>query len=191
MKTEMTIKAVLATIAFVVSANAQDASPWEECDAWRGVGSQHLGTCAERLHSYITSYAGWERHWEVRDFNRLTNRYNEAISYQVFASTPGACYLGTEKIGRTGRGSVVPKERLFFLGGSAGTSSIAHFVGYVEYSIDDSEFSNETTFYWYDPGNDPTKCRIAACDYAPKDDECARGRRFLRDLEDAVEALAD
>ena len=173
------------------TATAQDASRWEICDAWRG---GPVALCERDIHAYISEFTVFERHWHVDETPNggaaLVNKFNPGISYLDMYTYEAewhgilACYLGTERIGRTGRGNTPPRERLFYHGGSVhGTKYLTSFVGFVEYSIDEGIFENHQAFainHFPDTEEYPYQCGITVteCYSDPSSVECLTGHGF-------------
>ena len=92
------------------------------------------------LHDYLISRTKFEDHWFVKWDNfkhemMLKNALSGDIERRADWIGGPSCYLGTEHLSGS-------KVRIFYFGGSAGTSDIVNQLSFVEYNTDTRKFDN-------------------------------------------------
>ena len=92
------------------------------------------------FHDYLISRTKFENHWFVKwDDSKnemiLKNTFSDDIEQRVDWVGWPACYLGTERLSGS-------KVRIFYSGGSAGTSDVVDQFSFVEYDTDTRKFDN-------------------------------------------------
>ena len=92
------------------------------------------------LHEYLISRTKFENHWFV-EWNdskhemTLKNTFSDDIEQRADWIGGASCYLGTERLSGS-------KVRIFYYGGSAGTSDVVVQFSFVEYDTDTRKFDN-------------------------------------------------
>ena len=126
-------------------AEAARAAEHEACPGIVGTYRKTMRDVSEygyehAFHDYLISRTKFENHWFVKwDDSKhemiLKNAFSDDIEQRADWIGWASCYLGTERLSGS-------KVRIFYYGGSAGTSVVVDQLSFVEYDTDTRKFDN-------------------------------------------------